>query len=984
VHYYAMQLIDGRSLAAMIAELRRLDGLDPADGLVTDLDAISTSDLAARLLSGGSPDRSDGAGSDAPTVALPSGVSPPEAPTPRTSRTGPGRPATSGSSTRNRDYVRNAARLALEAAEALDHAHARGILHRDIKPANLLLDAQGRLWVTDFGLAQVRGDDRLTLSGDVLGTLRYMSPEQALGQRVVIDGRTDVYSLGVTLYELLTLQPAIDGRDRAEILRRIAEEEPTPTRRLNPGVPVDLETIVLKATDKDPTGRYATAGDLAEDLRRFLDDRPVRARRPSLLDRAAKWSRRYRAVVMTAALLLVLGTAVSTWQAVRAVNAEAEALDSAKRARTEASIARAVNDFLREDLLAEASPEKNPRANQVTVEALLNKAAARIEGKFTGQPAVEAAIRRTISSAYQALGLYPESQRHLERALQLSRLANGARHPDTLETMKDLASGFLQRGRYQEAEPLLSQALDIQRRALGPEHPDTLRAMHNLGELYLEWRRYEAAERLLTQALEIQRRALGPEHPDTLESMFDLGGLYRVRGLYQEAEPLLTQVLEIRRRVSGPEHLKTLEAMKHLATLYATWGRYEAAERLYMQLLEIRRRVQGPEHPDTLREMHNLVVLYGMWGQHEKAEPLLTQGLDLRRYVQGPEHPDTLEMMRDLAEHYLARGQPEKAEPLLTQVLDVGRRVLGPEHPHRLDTMLTLAVSYRDRHQPEKAEPLLNQVLDLRRRTLGPEHPHTLDAMDFLSRFYLDQRRQPRKAEPLLEEALEGASRLHGEEHPLTVRFMFYLGSTYREQGKLAKARPLLEKALEGASRLHGEEHPNTLAALSQMALLYGDQGRLAESESVLVRVAEIARRRWKVKRWQDGTLTLPWTLNRLARNLLVQGKFAEAEPVARESTLIYRESMPGSWQRFCSESLVGGSLLGQKKYAEAEPLLLSSYEGMKAREARLPVEIKHLLTEAGERIVRLYEAWGRPAEAAAWRNRLGLADLPDDVFARP
>jgi eukaryotic-like serine/threonine-protein kinase len=314
VHYYAMQLIDGQSLAAMIAELRRLDGLGPTDGPAPRLDEVSTSELAARLLWGGALDRPAGAGSEAtteggseaPTFALPAGASPPEAPTPRASLTGPDRPATAGSSTRNRDYVRGAARLALQAAEALDHAHARGIVHRDIKPGNLLLDAQGRLWITDFGLAQVRGDDRLTLSGDLLGTLRYMSPEQALGRRVAIDGRTDIYSLGVTLYELLTLQPAVDGRDRAEVLRRIAEREPAPPRRLNPAVPRDLQTILLKAMAKEPSARYATAKDLADDLRRFLEHRPILARRPTPLDRAAKWSRRHVAVVWSAVAMLTM------------------------------------------------------------------------------------------------------------------------------------------------------------------------------------------------------------------------------------------------------------------------------------------------------------------------------------------------------------------------------------------------------------------------------------------------------------------------------------------------------------------------------------------------------------------------------------------------------------------------------------------------------------------------------------------------------
>jgi tetratricopeptide (TPR) repeat protein len=345
VHYYAMQLIDGRSLAAMIADLRRLDGLDPAGGPAPDLAAISTTDLAARLLSAGAASQPGEAGSDAPTVSLPSPLAG-AGPTPRSGGEGPkGRtrgtlmPAAplpspggeggpkgrmrglpdrqklpakppSSTSTRTRDYIRYAARLALQAAEALDHAHTRGILHRDIKPANLLLDAEGRLWVTDFGLAQVRGDDRLTLTGDVLGTLRYMSPEQALGRRVVIDGRTDVYSLGVTLYELLTLRPAVDGRDRAEILRRIADGEPAPLRRLNPAVPADLETIVLKATAKDPASRYATAQDLANDLRNYLEDRAIRARRPTLAERARRWGRRHRTLAWSAATTALVAALV--------------------------------------------------------------------------------------------------------------------------------------------------------------------------------------------------------------------------------------------------------------------------------------------------------------------------------------------------------------------------------------------------------------------------------------------------------------------------------------------------------------------------------------------------------------------------------------------------------------------------------------------------------------------------------------------------
>jgi serine/threonine protein kinase/tetratricopeptide (TPR) repeat protein len=317
VPFYAMQYIEGRSLADVLHELRRAEGLEPEPpapdgGAGPRLAGLSTTALARSLVSGHAASASaqaDAPDADSPTEGW-SSRGTPEAATRSTPRENTNsRPATraavnSGSSTRSRDYCRNIAILGLQAAEALDHAHTRGILHRDIKPGNLLLDGEGRLWVTDFGLAQIQGSSGPTLSGDILGTLRYMSPEQALAKRIVIDGRTDIYSLGVTLYELLTLQPAFDGKDRAEILRRIASDEPVPPRKLNPSIPIDLETIIRKALAKEPTERYPTSKDLADDLRRFLDNKPIAAVRPSPWVHAWKWMQRHREV--TIVLLLVV------------------------------------------------------------------------------------------------------------------------------------------------------------------------------------------------------------------------------------------------------------------------------------------------------------------------------------------------------------------------------------------------------------------------------------------------------------------------------------------------------------------------------------------------------------------------------------------------------------------------------------------------------------------------------------------------------
>jgi serine/threonine protein kinase/Flp pilus assembly protein TadD len=293
VHYYAMQFIDGRTLAEFIAEQR-----------------------------GGPP-------SQVPTMA--------EAEAAASATTVPPAAQVTSAAPRDAAYFRRVAEWGIQAAEALDCAHSLGVVHRDVKPANLLVDGTGRLWVTDFGLAQVQSDARLTMTGDLVGTLRYMSPEQALAKRVVIDHRTDVYSLGATLYELLTLEPAFDGADRQELLRQIAFEEPRPPRRINKAIPAEQETIVLKAMEKNPADRYTTVKDLADDLQHWLEDRPIRARRPSLGQRARKWARRHKPLVgATAAVLVVvalLGGAVGlSWVRTRAA-AEGEARVLLRNAR---------------------------------------------------------------------------------------------------------------------------------------------------------------------------------------------------------------------------------------------------------------------------------------------------------------------------------------------------------------------------------------------------------------------------------------------------------------------------------------------------------------------------------------------------------------------------------------------------------------------------------------------------------------------------
>lgn len=324
LNYYAMQYIDGPSLAAVIRELRRRTRTKPAEQSPAGSDCAVG--LAEDMISGHfvSPRPGTAAVNARPTQDYQERQAGPQT-------AGSARGTTKARPSLGRAYYQAAAHLGAQAAEALDHAHRTGVVHRDIKPGNLLVDARGKLWVTDFGLARMSDQSDLTLTGDLVGTLRFMSPEQAHAKRIVVDDRTDIYSLGVTLYELLTLEPAFNGRDRQELLRQIACEEPRAPRRIDPAIPVELETIVLKAMNKDPNGRYATARDLAADLRRFLEYKPIEARPPTLLERADKWSRRHRGLV-AAGLVLLLSTAVISTTAATFIAQEQQKTAAAERA----------------------------------------------------------------------------------------------------------------------------------------------------------------------------------------------------------------------------------------------------------------------------------------------------------------------------------------------------------------------------------------------------------------------------------------------------------------------------------------------------------------------------------------------------------------------------------------------------------------------------------------------------------------------------
>jgi tetratricopeptide (TPR) repeat protein len=777
--------------------------------------------------------------------------------------------------------LRRLLRRFLDVCNAIEYAHSRGVLHRDIKPGNVIVGMHGETLVVDWGLAKPLGrvdsghdsgeralmpssasGSAETLPGSALGTPAYMSPEQARGDLDALGPATDVYSLGATLYSLLTGKAPFDG-DVGEVLRKVQRGDFPPPRQLDPSIDRALEAVCLKAMATKPENRYASGKALADDVERWAADEPVAAYREPWTHTAVRWISRHRTGVTgaTAALLAsAIGLAV-----VAGVQARANfALEQAKLATDQALTAALTEKKAKEDALALSeesrkqaqavsaflvesfrSPDPSQDGRLVKVADLLDRAAARLDTGFTGSRSMRGTLLEALGRTYYGLGLYENAVSMSTKAHAEREAAFGSDHPDTLTSRHSLAKAYLAVGRTAEAIALDEVTLRLRESRLGTDHPDTLWSRQSLAADYVRAGRTAEAIALVEQTLRSQELIMGADHPDTLSTRNDLAAAYGAAGRTAEAIALASKALKLQESRLGPDHPATLNSRILLAQEHIRAGHTAEAIALFKATLKLSESRLGSDHPITLTARGNLAAGYWAAGRITEANALQEVILKLCESRLGPDHPDTLNSRNNLVTGYLKVGRAEDAIRLQEETVRRGESKLGADHPSTLRSRLSLAMAYKAIGRARRDAGRRQEAIDEYRlavaiqEKLAEGHPEIPMYRDILAWVLVDfgmclrEMALPDQSERCLERSLEIWLRRMAEESAVgeqrggnllwTLDEMRQLA---RGTGRVAPALAGYRRAIEASDKLLGAS-PKDRSSRDLVAALYAGFGKL-------------------------------------------------------------------------------------------------------------------------------------------------------------
>jgi serine/threonine protein kinase/tetratricopeptide (TPR) repeat protein len=894
----------------------------------------------------------------------------------------------------DQNNVPTSARLELfsQVCHAIQHAHQKGIIHRDIKPSNILVTLHDGVpvpKVIDFGIAKATSNQRLTdktiftAFEQFIGTPAYMSPEQAEMSGLDIDTRSDIYALGVLLYELLTGQTPFEARELLqagldEMRRTIREQEPArPSTRLSTmlaadltivaghrqcesgkltsSIRGDLDWIVMKALEKDRTRRYDTANGLAMDIARHLNNEPVVARPPTNLYRFQKLVRRNKLAFAAASAVLValiLGLGVSTWMFFKEKAVRQRAVAAENKAQTEASKSQQVARFLQE-MLKGVGPSVALGRDTKMLQEILDKTAERIGKDLKNQPGVEAELRNTIGQVYLALGGYEKAGAMHREALAMRRKLLGKEHVDVAESLNNLAVVFERQGKPVEAEPMHREALAMQRKLLGNEHPAVADSLDNLANALYRQGKLTEAEATHREALAMRRKLFGNEHPDVAYSLNNLANVLGSQGKLAEAETLYRETLAMQRKLLGSEDPSIAVSLENLGNVLLCQHKLGEAETTRREGLAMQRKFLGSEHPDLARSLHNLADVLFYEKKLTESETLYREALAMKRKLSGNENLSVAASLHNLAD-VVRKGNPAEAESLYREALAMKRKLLGKENLSVAASLHNLADVVR-KGNPAEAETLYREALAIRMKLLDNEN-QIAGSRHQLFTLLVDQGKSA-EAESLSRGALADArARLTNDLPQLEGRIHDLADVLYR-QAKYAEAEPLYREHLQ-SELTHGDATDDkivgTAASLGRLLADWAWAERVSKSEIANPK-SETAERAREAER--------------LLRNCL------DIRLRGTNST----DSRVGD-----TRSRLGGALLAvavtdaaltaearQTKLTEAESLLLGGNESLQQSRS---VDSKYS-RNALERLVHLYEAWGKPDKLDDWKQKLAEFD---------